>query len=216
MMSYNDFLEGFRTVFMEYAERTKAELSLEFTTLDRINERRDAFIVRYGDAPVSPVIYTENLYNEYLYGQTVYEIAFKAHATLGEAMRNTGELYENAGCTNPECLYAAVVNTKLNREILKDIPHKEIGDLSVIAKYRVAENANYMIQNSHAVKFRKTPEEILEQACSNTLEQGFQVSNMSSVIAELTGEELMEDSLPMYVVSNDRRVDGAAALGGAV
>lgn len=210
MKDYEEFVTEFKEKFEGLTEADG--ITLTHQTFERVNGPRDAFLVQYDNLGISPVLYTDMLYRDYQDGRSINELAFRAALDMNEARNNASKLLDSAQEFNKDNIYAAVVNTELNKDVLQNVPHREIEDLSVIPKYRVSEEATYMISNGQARLFNMTPEEVLEKACNNSVSDGYKVLSMGDMIRGLTNEDLGADNLPMYVVTNDKGIDGASAI----
>ena len=122
-----------------------------------------------------------------------------------------------------------LVNTEKNKELLEDIPHIEFLDLSIVFQCLVTQEdfgrASILIHNVH-LKLWDVSVEILYQAAKENTQQlqGYEIKGMTEVLQEIMcaedSENFTEDnerssfsgSVPMYVLSNKSRVDGAACM----
>ena len=121
-----------------------------------------------------------------------------------------------------------IINTQKNAELLKEIPHREIEDLSVVYKILLekSETGDAMIRitDKFMEKWKVSEEELWERAEENT-KQIFPAEffTMTSALSELMGmgRNTTENLLTgekigtwdrMYVLSNKMRSEGAACL----
>lgn len=122
-----------------------------------------------------------------------------------------------------------LVGTESKRVLLEDIPHMEFLDLSIVFRCLVPEGecgvASILIHNVHMKLWDITVEELYRDAAANTpgLEE-YEIKDMEEVMCEIMGKEdtdgsgsgacmeAFQDSLPMYVLSNKNRVEGAACM----
>lgn len=122
-----------------------------------------------------------------------------------------------------------LVNTGRNCELLEDIPHINFLDLSVIFQCMLlgapGGTASILIHNAHMKLWDVTVDDLIKAAKENTPHiMGSELKTMEDVMCEIMSEELpedfdydavragMADSVPMYVLSNRYRVDGAACV----
>ncbi len=121
-----------------------------------------------------------------------------------------------------------LINTEKNKELLNDIPHIEFLDLSIVFQYLVTQEdlgmAAILIHNVHQKLWEVSIEDLYQAAKENThtlLE--YEIKSMSEVLCEIREEEGLEESdddymmeisgsVPMYVLSNKQRVEGAACM----
>ncbi len=111
-----------------------------------------------------------------------------------------------------------LINRERNKALLERIPHIDFLDLSLcfFYSYRHEElgEGSILIYNNHIDTWRCKVEDLLIQAKKNTpiLYPG-KITNMGEVLDSLLGgQECEEEELPMYVLSNEQRVFGAACM----
>lgn len=189
--------------------------------------------VMQDDSNISPTIYLNNYYEAYENGQT----------TLGMVINDVMDVYNKNKVNrkldmryflNYESIKSRIVlklvNTEKNRTLLKDVPHREFLDLSIVFQCLMSDerigSASIMIHNAHAKLWGVDDRELYKRACENTPKLlQYELKNMRDVMGELMrpdkkDEELAHESgmgeacewLPMYVLSNKRRTDGAACM----
>ena len=121
-----------------------------------------------------------------------------------------------------------LINTEKNKELLEDLPHIEFLDLSIVFQCMVAQEdigtASILIHNVHLKLWDVSVEKLYQAAKENTQRlQKYEIKSMSEVLCEITRaenpeefaeyrEEAFSDNVPMYVLSNQRRVEGAACM----
>ena len=121
-----------------------------------------------------------------------------------------------------------LVNTEKNRELLEDVPHIEFLDLSIVFQCMVAQEefgtASILIHNVHMKLWDVSVENLYQAAKENTQRlQEYEIKSMADVLCEIMREEDPEmltedlaeefpDSVPMYVLSNKNRVEGAVCI----
>ena len=132
----------------------------------------------------------------------------------------------------PRIIYK-LVNTGKNKELLEDIPHMEFLDLSIVFQCLVTQEdlgmASILIYNAHLKMWDVSVEDLYQAAHENTKSLlRHEIKSMSEVLHELMMETPIEEypedfqydvdmpelagSVPMYVLSNKRRVEGAACM----
>lgn len=180
------------------------------------------------DSNISPTIYLNPYYDAYENGDT----------TLGTVIDEVIDTYErnkinrsidmkfflNYETVKSRIIYK-LINTEKNRELLKDVPHIPFHDLSIVFQCLVSGekfgNASILIHNVHIQLWKVNARELYECAMENTpLLQGYELADMKSVLEEMKAlggaedEEIedMQQEVPMYVLSNKSRVNGAACI----
>lgn len=209
-MNYEVFVDRFKEKVKEYMY--PYTVTLEETILNKVNQQVKGLTVSVEGYPVAPVFHLEELYKENQDGHTVAELAYKASLDANEVIKHTLELWGEKEDITPDNLYAAVVNTDKNREMLKQVPHREYKEMSVIPRYRLTNNTSFLVNKDICKQFYMTQEEVLETAIRNTHEMGYTVKRLDDVLKENIDGLNMEENSCAHVVSNIYRTNGAAAI----
>lgn len=188
--------------------------------------------VTQDDSNISPTIYLNDYYYEYENGR----------ATLASVVNDVLDIYNrnkvnrtvdmrsflNYECVKERVIYK-LVNTEKNKELLEDVPHVEFLDLSIVFQYLIADEsfgtATILIHNAHLKLWDISMDELYKAARYNTQKlQKYEIKDMKEVICEIMQSENPEEfnleqcmaelsnSVPMYVLSNKNRVEGAACM----
>ena len=121
------------------------------------------------------------------------------------------------------------ISTKKNRELLEDIPHMEFMDLSIVFQCIISLEetgvASILIHNVHMKLWGVAAEDLYAAAKENTGRLlPYEIKSMAEVLYEIREPENpgqaghdgygagSADSVPMYVLSNRNRVEGAACM----
>lgn len=218
--SYMTYYQFIQAVEMKVKERIKDNVTVSIHTAVKNNgtRRQGLNIVEQG-INISPTIYLEEYYQHFQNGGTVEEIAgdiLRLYAEVRFGRSFEGEYIKDYERVRRKIIYH-LVNRESNQQMLRGAPYKRYLDLAVIF-YVLLEatpygTASMMIRNEHLSMWGVTQEDVYRWACRNTqrlLPDEFQT--MRSVIEELTGieEKGKEDS--MYILSNNIRSYGAAAI----
>lgn len=190
---------------------------------------------------ISPTIYLEDFFEEFKEGKSmekiveeIKEIYYNSKLDRDINMDFFTE-YKNA---RGRIVYK-LINYDKNRELLKEIPHREYLDLAIVYYYLVDmkefANATILIHNKHLEYWNVNEEDLYQRAKENTpklLKANF--CGMLEVLKELTEEDFLctgtgedgevfdteflleahsgKDETGMYVLSNFSRLYGAAAI----
>lgn len=205
----------------------------------RINDvRKDNGVILRGltvmqdDSNISPTIYLNNYYEAYENGEAtlvnvvndVMDTYYRNKVNQSVDMR----YFMNYACVKEHIVYK-LVNTEKNKELLEDIPHVEFLDLSVVFQCLVAKEcfgtASILIHNAHIKLWDIPVMELFRAAKDNTQRiLGYEIKGINDAIYEIMQEDEQEgfcfdgciaefaDSVPMYVLSNKSRVEGAACM----
>ncbi len=183
---------------------------------------------------ISPVIYIDRYYELYKKGgETIESTAAFVMDTYnrersGGIMQADMRKFLSYDSVRENVVYK-LINTEKNRELLEDIPHMEFMDLSIVFQCMISQKelgtASILIHNVHMKLWDVTKEELYEAAKENTQRlMPYEIKTMAEVMCEIIETENPEEfddedyraelseSVPMYVLSNRSRVEGAACM----
>ena len=183
---------------------------------------------------IAPTIYIDGYYKDYVDGSKLDDVidriakVAKDNAHAPSELGNIAHTFLDFNNVKDKIIMT-VVNTEKNREMLAGMPHQNREDLSLIYKVTVGSDergmATIAIKNEHMEAWGVTPEEIHNLAMENTKELlPVTVQSMNEIMREMFGRdgmpddmaELMFEEMPMnqqmYVISNESRINGAAAM----
>lgn len=188
--------------------------------------------VMQDDSNISPTIYLNNYFEEYVSGRvTLVSVVNDVMDTYHRNKVNQSvdmRYFLNYDSVKQHIVYK-LVNTEKNKELLEDIPHVEFLDLSIVFQCMIAQEeigtASILIHNVHLKLWDVTVETLYQAAKENTQKLlQYEIKSMTEVLCEILEAENPEgfdydecaaefsDSVPMYVLSNKSRVEGAACM----
>lgn len=134
MLNYDEFKEHAEKDFKEmYPEKYGYTVSI--IDINKINKNKEAFIIRTGDENrLLPSIYIEDMYNDYIKVGSYEEVIKNYVESIKRNETSVNELMPNKDTIKDRVVFQ-LINTKQNEEMLKNIPHREYMDLSVV--YRI-------------------------------------------------------------------------------
>ncbi|MCD7739452.1 MAG: DUF5688 family protein [Lachnospiraceae bacterium] len=135
------------------------------------------------DCACSPVIYLENVYEDFHQGESMEEIAKKLWLIYKEEAKEvTGVLKGNVSDMESfekasEKLFVRIFHREQNQELLEQAPFVSILDLAMTVYYLVEQadtgvRGTIMIQKEHVQSWGVTWEAVFRKAAANSLEQG--------------------------------------------
>lgn len=181
---------------------------------------------RQGDT-VSPTIYLDNLYESYKDGKDIEDCVdelcevVRKNIGKGQELKDVGKMfgdYEKA----KENLKICVINTKLNKELLGEVPHVNVEDVSLVFRVIVESNegmtGSVLVRNEHMEHWGIEVNQLYEDAKTimNKRNDTVICSMMDILRDYIPSEELKstEDrgffKDEMYVISNRSKVFGAS------
>ncbi|MDE6052316.1 MAG: hypothetical protein K2G55_00840 [Lachnospiraceae bacterium] len=188
--------------------------------------------VMQDDSNIAPTIYLNNYYEEYTNGRvTLINVVNDVMDTYNRNKVNQSidmRSFLNYESVKQSIVYK-LVNTEKNKVLLEDIPHIEFLDLSIVFQCLVSQEdfgtASILIHNVHLKLWDISVDELYRAAKENTQRlQEYEIKSMTDVLYEIMKTEdeekfddddyisKLSDSIPMYVLSNRSRVEGAACM----
>ena len=172
------------------------------------------------DSNISPSIYLDSYYDMYERGrmtiaQAVSDILDVYHKNRIDKSIDMRYFLDYKQIRN-KIIYK-LINTEKNKELLEDIPHIKFHDLSIVFQFLITEekfgNATILIHNAHLKVWGISVDELYADACRNTpVLNKYELKNMKDVIKEFVPCEDEDDEMPIYVLSNKSRLQGAACI----
>ena len=230
-MNYQEFLHEVRR---NIRNKIPKESTVLLRTVVKNNDQKfDTIIIFNENQRITPNIYLNQYYNEFIDGRSLDEIAdsiINIHCRSDyprEALSDISD-FDNVS----KHIFYSLVNKKANEERIKDIPYKDIGDLAKI--YKVATHmdkdgvASFIISKELIKKWNVDINTIDSIANINTPALfPFTLKGISELINELLldlnkadqdnrrfiSEDIgYEESIKMYVLSNNIGIGGASSM----
>lgn len=170
---------------------------------------------------LSPVVYIDSHYDRYRKGDATPTETVEYVVNMCRRKRPSVNIRKLLNYQNVRgSIIYSLINTDRNRELLRDIPHKEYLDLSIVFRCLVSdgegETATIPVHNAHAKLWGVSVEELYAEASRNTPKlRGYEVKSMREIADEIMPDShLSEDTacIPLYVLTNRDRTDGAACI----
>ncbi len=212
-MNYQEFLTTIKT---QLTNRIDADVKLEIHPVMKNNGRRcDGLVIMQPDVNVSPTIYLQPYYHRYLEGVCLEDIyddilsAYFSHLPTEDFDTSAFTDYRRASSR----IVMRLVNYKKNEELLEDVPYYRFQDLAVIfyCMLHADKNnqANILVHNHHLSMWNVTVDELRRIAEKNTpLLLPPEFLPMQTLLKE--HNDICK--LPMYVMSNQYRTNGASVI----
>ena len=247
-MTYLKFLQEVREHFLDYMPEEYRNGTVMIRKSNKVNKEKDGLMVRRAGEDIRdnilPTIYVNDMYERYLVTGNFSEVMSQAAGAMMDASKNVPfEISERVMDTDriKSNLIVCLVNTEQNKEMLKEVPHREFNDLSVIYRWIVDIHedgvASAIINNYNVQMLSMTEPELYEQAMENTKRMfPIKIRDMESLVSDMIMEDMdmmMDDmdefaadmlqqevaealnnrySSEMYVFTNGPGMFGANAL----
>ncbi|MBE5880811.1 MAG: hypothetical protein E7289_00660 [Lachnospiraceae bacterium] len=176
------------------------------------------------DKNISPTIYLGEFYEWYKEGVELELLAAEIVRRNNEyKLENSLDIgfFVDYGKAKKRIVFK-LINREKNRKLLENIPFIDYMDLVMVFYYLIhdeeAGNATILIHNSHLKMWGVSREEIYREACNNTPNLlPAAITGMREIIEQMMGEKIQQeetipDEIPMYVMTNPMKMNGAATM----
>lgn len=177
-----------------------------------------------GGKNISPTIYLEEFYKRFSEGESLRGLAKSIVALNEEYKLNASinvDFFVDYSKARKNIVYK-LINKEKNEKMLERVPYMEYMDLALVFYYLVQDekigNATILIHDSHLKMWQVTKTDIYKEACVNTPKLlPAAITGMKEVIEQMLGEKVFQDEeegedIPMYVMTNPMRMNGAATM----
>lgn len=126
------------------------DLICEVREMHKINETLKAICLKKSEDGISPMIYVKKCWQNYNDDEDINAFAFGVFASALDDLPDELADFENPQY-DPSRIIACMVNAKLNKDLLAEVPHRMwLGDIAIVYRFVVSEEGNYsfVINNS--------------------------------------------------------------------
>ena len=230
MMDYEIFKEVVKESFLSYMPKGYQDMEVRVTPVDKVNRKLDgiSLLAQNENTMISPTLYINDMYEKYSKTGDLQATLREAAEAMDEAFREA-EIPPLDISTAKDNIIFQLVNTMQNEDMLKNLPHRDFQDLSIIYRWVVGVEqqglSSVVINNHVAESLGMGEEELFKAAAENTrrilppvvqsmnevMRDMFVADGMPKELADLMiGEQ--EPEMTMWVISNERKIDGAASM----
>lgn len=231
MMNYEIFKEVVAEKFMDYMPEQYQGMRLRVEPINKVNKVLDGITLVGSGAgrSVSPTLYINHMYEHYLETENLQEVLQSAARRMDMAFKEMPEVGDVNLEGAKDNIVFQVINTLQNEDMLRDMPHREFQDLSIIYRWVVKVDENGIqssaIRNNLAEQLGMNEEQLFKCAVENTrrifpptvksmndvIREMFISDGMPAEVADMMIGEMPEDKM-MWVISNDRGINGAGSM----
>ena len=203
-MNYEKFKEEFAQRFRDYLPKPYNTWTLKLCTVPKVNGFVEAInLLPENEAAAVPNLYVSDLYEAYQFYGDMDEMLKKAAEAFVIGMKYTRQAAQQLDLEDPRGhIVYMLINTEMNGELLKDVPHRSFLDLTIIYRLIVdcpGEGFNSAILDHRmAEQYQLDEEELFRIAAENT-------PRLMPPIVESISESF-------YLLTNRQRTLGASAL----
>lgn len=226
-MTYNQFLNYVKEQSVyEFDHPEEYKASINHVVKNNSVELDGICLHRVGDT-LSPTVYLNHFYEEYLEGRPLHSILSEIAATLSsevpELEVNTS-LYDNYDAIRHQIIFR-LVNYERNEELLTSCPYLPFCDLAITFRWLVHSDssgiASALITNKEMELWNITLEELYQTASINTRRlfpatiQPIQQLLSEYLDKDADIQELLDqtpDELQLFILSNEPRINGSTSM----
>lgn len=136
MMKYELFKNVVRERVMDFMPPLFSDFVPTIESVQKVNGRRDALILKpseRGESMALPIVYLDDMYEIFSIDQDMDELlGFVAGIFVNYTGSVSREEFDVDFATKKDSVILSIINTESNRELLKDIPHIELLNMSII------------------------------------------------------------------------------------
>ena len=233
MMNYELFKEVAAEKFKEFMPKEFKDCKVDVHSITKVNQTMDGInLVPTGDdrLSTSPTIYINNMYEHYKECEDLQEVLQSAAESMVKAFVEAPNVSPKVDFdTAKDNIIMVLVNTEQNKGMLENVPSRQFQDLSIIYRWVVDKDrdgiSSTIVNNGLAEKLGMNEEQLYKAAVENTvrlfpptvksmndvIRDMMMADGMPGEIADMMIGEVPEENM-MYVISNDRGVNGAASM----
>lgn len=217
-MDFNVFTDNIVNVLQQ---RMGHEYDVKVTKVTKNNDIELTGVVLMKESDnLSPTIYLDGLFEEYQDGAYIEDLAEQIIRLYKEQLpagRLDMDFFRNFEQVKDRIFYKLVSYDK-NRKMLEKLPFYKWNDLALIFYYAMEEErvgrASITIHHQHLKMWEQSLDTLYAVAQENMKKSMPELLvSMKDLLEETTGLKMGEDTyLPMYVLTNQEKVYGAAAM----
>lgn len=230
-MYYREFKEYFTKAIREELEDRGVNVKVNESSVAKLNkEGYDGISITPEGSNVGVTISTEAFFQSYVNGASMFDIVERAADTVENAFENQPTVdikslmdYEQM----KEKLVMEVVSTETNADMLANVPHKELEDMSIVYRFVIDTNvegrSTILATNNIIEAMGVTPEQLHEDAMKNAPElKPAVITGMAQAMAEMMGmspEEIDSMGMPtdpaeeaMFIATVSDKINGAGVI----
>ena len=217
-MNYQEFVERIADLLRD---KMGGDYKIKITNVTKNNGIRLTGIIMMRESDrISPTIYLEEPYRQYLAGININTIVDGIAELYREQIINVNpdfSFFKDFRCVRDR-VFHKVINYDKNRQLLEDVPHIRWCDLAVVFYYALDEKlfgtASILIHNNHLDMWEQTVGMLYNIAQDNMKCRMPEILvPMSELIEEITGTKISrKEDINLYVLTNRDKLYGASAM----
>ena len=231
--SYEDFKDMVAEEILTFMPEKYRDMEVKIVEVEKVNQKLDGLNIVSKDngIRISPTIYLNSMYKEYEQSGDLSAVIEMAAEMMTKGIEHSNDIQKEIDFDNAkDNITFMLINTEQNKEMLKDMPHREFQDLSIVYRWVVKIDEkegvhSSPIHNSLAERFGYSEEQLFKFAVENTkrifpptvrnmndiMREIFMKDGMPAEIAEMMISDIPEDR-QMWVIGNEQGINGAVSM----
>lgn len=221
-MEYTSYEKFCFNIQKAIEKHCKEGVKVNLQTVRKVNGITLKGITIAGDSSnIMPTLYLDKYYREYEEGmpfEEVVDLFLEEYERAGVKEDFDIQFFSDYEKVMPHLAFK-LVHYEMNKELLAQIPHKPFLDLAIVCfcdiKDKRIGHGSILIRCEHLDLWKVTEEQLIQDAMSNMPKlYPADFMNMAEVLRELYKDpaNLLAISLPMFVLTNKERLNGAASI----
>lgn len=201
-MNYREFVKVMQA---EVKRKEEPEVAVEICTARKNNGRiRCGLVLTRRGSSLSPTIYLEEFYDQYLGGAALTDLVRNIHELYKQAETKKSGAFESLSSYEKikDRIVYQLIQRESNRELLQEVPYEEYKDLAVVYYLLLGDTplgtATLLVRKEHLDMWGVEEKEVKEAARKNT--------------PRLLAVEMIRLSGFLYVITNTAKCFGAAVM----
>ena len=181
-MSFEEFVTQVKENILSYLPSDYAGAKVQTSTTNRVNGESTSLTVVPEGTPetIVPTIRLEGMYQRIKDGDKMSEVMEMLSKTILQAYSDLDRMEPKKNIVesfSEKNIFLQLINTESNKEMLRNMPHRQFNDMSVIYRVLVEKNEDgmqsVMITNELAEQMGLSEEELFEKASVQTKDDFF-------------------------------------------
>lgn len=231
MIDFEEFKNSVAENIKKFLPEKYADSAVSFQEVTKNNDTKlTGLMIRTEDSNITPNIYLEGYYKQYVDGRDILEIMRDiANVRVKHEMKQEFDVSSFIFEKVKDKIICKLVNCNMNKAYLADKPYTQMEDLAVVYAIDFGRGKDgYMsapITQSLMEQFGITTEELHNIAIHNLSESEIEFKSMRDVIIDIMYPDGLSENDPraiilppeetvpsMYVLTNTDKINGAAAI----
>lgn len=215
-MNFYEFQKMTEKDMKEFFKENGMPIKVKINTVQKVGMTYTGMELDYGKN-IHPVLNLDQCYRD-LEIMSYEEVFRRMAESAMQAIHDAPEYAHFDLQSASERLFVQLVSTERNKEVLDQIPHREVEDLSLICRIEMpamdGHEANAVVREPMLQMMGLTEEELFETAMKNSVhKRPEKLENLGVVLGNMLGYDAVDEKTnELYVLTNKQTNMGAATI----